>query len=220
MPMDWLGSVGKIVNGYRILEAYKKNGKTMIKAECPKCGRQYNVGYDAMSRKKPCICCNKNRMKDITGQRFGRLIALEPVGRSNNGGGVIWLCQCDCGNTTKAEQGKLAIGAVKSCGCLKNEAEKKQGDRLIQETMKTCVDGTNIKNLSSKVGKSNTSGIRGVSWNKRRKKWQAYIMFKKKMYHLGMYDKKEDAAKARKEAEDKYFNAFLDEYNKNMNNID
>ena len=52
------------------------------------------------------------------------------------------------------------------------------------------------------------------------KKWQAYIMFKKKMYHLGMYDKKEDAAKARKEAEDKYFNAFLDEYNKNMNNID
>ena len=51
-------------------------------------------------------------------------------------------------------------------------------------------------------------------------KWQAYIMFKKKMYHLGMYDKKEDAAKARKEAEDKYFNAFLDEYNKNMNNID
>ena len=33
-------------------------------------------------------------------------------------------------------------------------------------------------------------------------------------------DKKEDAAKARKEAEDKYFNAFLDEYNKNMNNID
>ena len=52
------------------------------------------------------------------------------------------------------------------------------------------------------------------------KKWQAYIMFKKKMYHLGMYDKKEDVAKARKEAEDKYFNAFLDEYNKNMNNID
>lgn len=52
------------------------------------------------------------------------------------------------------------------------------------------------------------------------KKWQAYIMFKKKMYHLGMYDKKEDAAKARKETEDKYFNAFLDEYNKNMNNID
>ena len=52
------------------------------------------------------------------------------------------------------------------------------------------------------------------------KKWQAYIMFKMKMYHLGMYDKKEDAAKARKEAEDKYFNAFLDEYNKNMNNID
>ena len=86
--------------------------------------------------------------------------------------------------------------------------------------MKTGVDGTNIENLASKVGKSNTSGRRGVSWNKRRKKWQAYIMFKKKMYQLGMYDKKEDAAKARKEAEDKYFNSFLAEYNKNMNNID
>lgn len=41
------------------------------------------------------------------------------------------------------------------------------------------------------------------------KKWQAYIMFKKKMYHLGMYDKKEDAAKARKEAEDETVSSFV-----------
>lgn len=34
--------------------------------------------------------------KDLTGLRFGRLIAMESVG-SIPGKGVIWHCKCDCG---------------------------------------------------------------------------------------------------------------------------
>ena len=51
---------------------------------------------------------------DITNQRFGRLVALHPAGSRD---GVLWLCQCDCGNTQIASAARLRYGAVKSCGC-------------------------------------------------------------------------------------------------------
>lgn len=60
--------------------------------------------------------------------------------------------------------------------------------------------------------KNNTSGIRGVSWDSHKQKWVAQIGFKGKNYHLGRYAKKEDAAKARKEAEENLFGNFLEYY--------
>lgn len=60
-------------------------------------------------------------MKDISAQRFGRLIALSPSGRSNDRQ-VVWLCQCDCGNTSKVKSGNLRSGTTNSCGCLQTES--------------------------------------------------------------------------------------------------
>ena len=34
--------------------------------------------------------------KDITGQRFGRLTAVERVGNDKRGR-ALWKCRCDCG---------------------------------------------------------------------------------------------------------------------------
>ena len=50
------------------------------------------------------------------------------------------------------------------------------------------------------------------SWDNERKKWKAIIHFKKKRYYLGRYDKKEDAIKARQEAEERFFKPIIDEY--------
>lgn len=41
---------------------------------------------------------------------------------------------------------------------------------------------------------TNTSGFRGVTWNKKSRRWQASIMFNQKCTYLGMYDLAEDAA--------------------------
>ena len=35
--------------------------------------------------------------KDITGMKFGRLTAIEPVGKDNRRN-ILWKCRCDCGN--------------------------------------------------------------------------------------------------------------------------
>lgn len=53
--------------------------------------------------------------------------------------------------------------------------------------------------------KNNSSKHRGVCMYKNSKKWVAYISVNKKVKHLGSYEELEEAVKARKEAEIKYW---------------
>lgn len=60
------------------------------------------------------------RAIDIRGNRFGRLVAVQPV--SQPGKGVKWECLCDCGNTAYHFVRVLRSGNTKSCGCLRVDA--------------------------------------------------------------------------------------------------
>ena len=66
------------------------------------------------------------RKLDISGQRFGRLVAIRPVDMGINGKSY-WLCNCDCGNETVVSIGNLRSGNTKSCGCLQKENGVKRG---------------------------------------------------------------------------------------------
>ena len=71
-------------------------------------------------------------MKDLTGKRFGRLVVLGDSGE-RCGSFVKWLCQCDCGNTTKVVCGSLNQGHTVSCGCRLAETHKaRPSDSFIQ----------------------------------------------------------------------------------------
>lgn len=48
---------------------------------------------------------------DITGNRFGTLVALKYVGATK------WKCECDCGQVKIVEGGHLPSGHTSSCGC-------------------------------------------------------------------------------------------------------
>jgi hypothetical protein len=63
-----------------------------------------------------------NRGKDIRGERFGRLLVVDRARRED--GTLVWLCNCDCGNTTKVQMALLTRGNTRSCGCLKREVAK------------------------------------------------------------------------------------------------
>ena len=58
--------------------------------------------------------------KDLTGQRFCRLLALEPVAKSQDHA-ILWKCLCDCGNFCIVRSSSLLAGQTKSCGCLQKE---------------------------------------------------------------------------------------------------
>lgn len=103
----------------------QSNGKTVVMWKCYcDCGKYVttsgrNLRYGST---KSCGCyheevmkkCNNHRIKDITGKRFGKLIALRRVGYKN---GYIWECKCDCGNLTEVSLANLNSGHIKSCGC-------------------------------------------------------------------------------------------------------
>lgn len=60
------------------------------------------------------------RARDLTGQRFGRLLALGPV-RPHPTSKLMWLCQCDCGNNKVVNGSHLLTGKTVSCNCFRIE---------------------------------------------------------------------------------------------------
>lgn len=54
---------------------------------------------------------------NITGQRFGRLVAVRRLENSPQGR-VRWLCRCDCGGITIVTTSDLNSGNSASCGCV------------------------------------------------------------------------------------------------------
>ena len=61
--------------------------------------------------------------KDLMGQRFGRLVAINKEGRSKKRE-IIWQCLCDCGNLKIAIGSRLTSGRIQSCGCLQKDRTK------------------------------------------------------------------------------------------------
>lgn len=53
---------------------------------------------------------------DLTGQRFGKLVAQTQDGRDAQGR-VFWTCICDCGATKRVRTSHLRNGSVTGCGC-------------------------------------------------------------------------------------------------------
>lgn len=64
-----------------------------------------------------------SKLIDLSGKRFGRLVAIShlrvkiPSGQTR----TKWICKCDCGNKTQIFQDNLRRIHTLSCGCLKLE---------------------------------------------------------------------------------------------------
>lgn len=67
----------------------------------------------------------KNYKKVKSGDRVGRLVVLEAVGKSKNGS-FIWKCRCDCGKYKEVISSSLNSKLTRSCGCLYDEIKGKQ----------------------------------------------------------------------------------------------
>jgi ribosomal protein L13 len=61
----------------------------------------------------------RGRIKDLAGQKFGRLTATQIEGVVANK--ARWRCQCDCGNKVVVVGAMLSSGNTRSCGCLHKE---------------------------------------------------------------------------------------------------
>ena len=85
--------------------------------------------------------------RDITGQRFGRLVAVRTAGKAKDGS-YNWLCRCDCKNTCVMNGCQLRLNITKSCGCLQKYPE-----------------GEAAFNLLYSIYKENCAGKRKLEWS-------------------------------------------------------
>lgn len=137
-----------------------KNRRTMWKCRCD-CGTERSVEGARLrgGRSKSCGCLLRESTalrsrKDITNQRFGRLVALYPT-EERQGGKIIWLCKCDCGNEVKVPIDRLTGKNTQSCGCLSKE---KTSERF-------CIDltGQTFGKLTV-IKRDNTKNYKRVHW--------------------------------------------------------
>ena len=87
------------------------------------CGNITEVNSDNLRRglTQSCGCLHseithKTVFKDLTGQKFGKLTALEHF--IDETGKTFWRCRCDCGNITTVQRNNLINGHTQSCGCI------------------------------------------------------------------------------------------------------
>lgn len=207
---DLTGKVFGELTVLKVAEKQRKNGGVWWTCRCS-CGNEYDAAATLLVTGRRTRCTGKAHQKnyassDISGQRFDRLTALYPTekrGRSS----VIWHCRCDCGNEVDVSLNSLVYSNMRSCGC-----QKKEHDKMLPGFL-TRVDGTSLDMVrSKKIPADNTTGYRGVYFIRGR--YVAKIVFQKKAYYLGVFNRIEDAAEARKEAEEVLFDGMSAFYEK------
>lgn len=68
------------------------------------------------------------KVRDIEGQRFGRLLVLQLLPARNKEGRAVWLCVCDCGEQTHVRASALTSGTTTTCGCGRHLGHVKHGE--------------------------------------------------------------------------------------------
>lgn len=171
-----------------------KGSKTYWDCYCTVCKQQKIMPLDTI-RKKPISCgCVR---EDLTGKEFGylKVTAMFPLEDK-----VECVCQ-KCGRIEK--HGVYYIKMMTQCSeCTKLETGTKISKALSESDL--YQSGTYLAAWESgrKKNSNNTSGYRGVSYDKARNKWRAYIKYRRKDILIGRFDTIEEAILARNIVED------------------
>lgn len=109
-----------------------KQGKTRWLVKCI-CGETKEVvGASLISGLTLSCGCHSRRMarlhvKNIEGNRFGKLLVISRVSSSNNDHHVHWQCLCDCRTFCIVSGKNLRTGHTTSCGCFRKVANLTHG---------------------------------------------------------------------------------------------
>lgn len=91
---------------------------------------------------------------------------------------------------------------------VKNRGDHRNHNKLDNRKLNLRTATPNQNTMNSSLRSDNKSGITGIMWNKRNNNWYVQIGINGKNKYLGSFENFEDAVKARKDAEEKYFGEF------------
>ncbi len=99
------------------------NGRACWQCVCD-CGNEIVVSSPNLQTGNTKSCGCLSLIKDRTGDRYGRLVAMRYT-HTGERGNACWECKCDCGNISIVSSGSLQD--TQSCGCLQREAASRIG---------------------------------------------------------------------------------------------
>lgn len=106
-------------------KTFVARGADLNNGHTSSCGCQIKIRASKMGK------MNQHKIKDLTNQRFGKLIVLKDTGKRDSCRSVIWLCKCDCGMLKEISSHSLQRGTF-SCGCVKSKGELKIAQLLLE----------------------------------------------------------------------------------------
>ena len=119
--------INTTINGWTILDIIppdEKHHDTFVMCKC-RCGtiKEVRLFYITSGRSKDCGCGRKKTMsertmKNLVGQRFGKLVVVAMLEERNKHGRIVYKCLCDCGNEVDVIGNSLTTYHTLSCGCL------------------------------------------------------------------------------------------------------
>ena len=136
-----------------IKQLENKNNQRVWLCKCD-CGKYKEIITGKLGITRSCGCIKGNRTNnhssnggrkpiDLTNQRSGKLIAIEPTTERRNGS-VVWKCLCDCGNIAYVTAHSINNKCVQSCGCIKSIGESNI-TTILQENNINFIKEYNIK---------------------------------------------------------------------------
>lgn len=140
-----------------------------------------------------CLC-KKHKRENISGQKFGQLVAIKYV--YTKAKMSYWLFRCDCGLQKIIQKASVKFGKIRSCGCYKKECNRIQikklflthGESKTSFYHKYC--SINDRCNNPKMDNYKNYGGRGI-----KNEWHCYKEFRKDMYesyliHVNQYGQK------------------------------
>lgn len=134
-----------------------QRGRTFVKWRCRCiCGSEVVLSEAQLRNGSHKTCgCKTRPESDLSGQRFGRLVAM----RRDDANPSNWLWRCDCGTVKSIKASNVKRGLTRSCGCYHKECVTKA--LLDDLTDQTFGRWTVIKKMPDSVTKS---GKRSTCW--------------------------------------------------------
>ncbi len=123
---DLTGQIFSKLTAIALSDRRGGSGKIMWVCIC-ECGNIVETTSNSLMR-GDITSCGCGHIKDLTGQRFGRLTVISLSDKKlEYSRSAVWLCRCDCGNEIITSSTCLKSGDTLSCGCLHREIMSEVG---------------------------------------------------------------------------------------------
>mgnify|MGYP007005325080 CR=1 FL=1 len=150
---------GKVFGELTAIEptGLRRGGRIVWRCRCT-CGAEVFVPAKELRSGNTKSCGHlKKQTNDLTGQRFGKLVAEYDTGKRYQHN-AVWHCKCDCGAEVDVIGRSLTSGNTRSCGCL-NHAPRAASPDVLDDFNPRAPHGARLRLL--------ICGLTGIYFNPR-----------------------------------------------------